>query len=199
MTFIQRAGIEAALPHVSKLRVVQSIPIQKHSSRACVSERMSQRVGLARLESQLDGRDSTSGNSPVERVRKARGICAGAPDKRAVGVAAENELPGVAALRNMMRNVGDHHARQACHLDKLSDAGGRCASIGVPWGDDFPDWEGELGVSPDPQFSQPGDRLPTGRPEERQCTSRRKPVPLQSEKSPETASQLYLSPDRLPS
>lgn len=33
----------------------------------------------------------------------------------AIGVAGEDRLPGVAALRNMMRNVGHYHARQASH------------------------------------------------------------------------------------
>jgi hypothetical protein len=39
----------------------------------------------------------------------------------AVGVAGQNDLPGVAPLRNMMRDVDDNNTRQAGHLRKISD------------------------------------------------------------------------------
>jgi len=41
----------------------------------------------------------------------------------AVGVA-QNLLPGIATLRNMMSNVGDDHARQSSHAPKISERNG---------------------------------------------------------------------------
>lgn len=39
----------------------------------------------------------------------------------AVGVAAQNHLPGVSTLRNMMGNVDDYDARQTSHFMKASE------------------------------------------------------------------------------
>ena len=39
----------------------------------------------------------------------------------AVRIIGENDLSGVATLRNMMGNVDDHDARQAGHWKKISD------------------------------------------------------------------------------
>ena len=39
----------------------------------------------------------------------------------AVGIIGQNDLSGVATLRNMMGNVDDHDARQAGHWKKISD------------------------------------------------------------------------------
>ena len=40
----------------------------------------------------------------------------------AIGVAGENDLSSIAALRNMMRKVYDDDARQAGHLEKISES-----------------------------------------------------------------------------
>jgi len=39
----------------------------------------------------------------------------------AIRVVRQNHLPGIAALRNMMGNVCDNHARQSSHGQKISE------------------------------------------------------------------------------
>ena len=69
----------------------------------------------------------------------------------AVGVVVENYLSGIAPLRNMVRNVNDHHARKSGHAMKLSEGmqpRNKISLVSVVSARRFPYWAQETGVRP---------------------------------------------------
>ena len=60
---------------------------------------------------------------------------------------AENRLPGIAALRNMMRNVDDNDAGQPSHSDNVSDDGRRSTAAKQFSRNEFPNQNESIGVS----------------------------------------------------
>lgn len=64
-----------------------------------------------------------------------------------VGVTAEDCLPGIATLRNMMRNVGDDDTRETSHADKVSDAGSAFRRWRAISRSEFPHWNKKIGAT----------------------------------------------------
>ena len=72
---------------------------------------------------------------------------------QAIGVAGENDLSGIASLRNMMGNIHHDNARESSHKKKVSEM--ECVAAGpemfFSWA--FPDWEKIMGLVPSvPEF-----------------------------------------------
>src|SRR4029077_10693800 len=65
-----------------------------------------------------------SGSSPAQPTGEARRTAAAAQISHAVAVAGQDYLPGVAALGNMMGNVGHDNASEAGHGRKVSEGTG---------------------------------------------------------------------------
>ena len=80
------------------------------------------RIGVARDDDQVDmiGHQAITKHGETMEFRVA-------PEQveidEAVDVAAEDDLPGVATLRHVMRNVNDNDARQSGHSHKISGNG----------------------------------------------------------------------------
>jgi hypothetical protein len=117
MRLIQGTGIESPLPYVAARRL-RSIPVRRIAS-VRLLERLRERPKGVRNSNQMH----MIRHQAVSQQGKAIKLGVLAQQLKigdAIVVAGEDDLSGIAALRNMMGNIDDHDAGQPSHRKKLN-------------------------------------------------------------------------------
>src|SRR5947209_12972179 len=128
MTVVQRTRIESPLPDMTAGRL-SCVPVGRISSvRLLQSPR--HRVPCVRYGDEMH----MIGHQAVAQHTKSMHFRILSEQRKigdTVAVAGNNKLPGVATLRNMMRNIDDDNPSEPAHVSNVSDGVGMTADGGA--------------------------------------------------------------------